>query len=150
MDLIAFAVAAGGLLLARSGMPLAGGTLYAASLIGFPILLLYRRGPGTVLPFSFKSYLILFGVAIVALAVLWGRAPTASVLVFGLTFYHFACVTLVERKSRYVPWGIGTHWKVAYRDQQPVQYWWNVGQAFVFGLVPLAMAFVLVSGIRIR
>lgn len=144
MDLIALAVAAVGLMLASIGMPVAGGTLYAASLIGFPVLLATRRGLHLVLPFSFRSYLIAFVVAIVALVVLARRAQVASVAVFGLTFYYYVCVSLVERKVRYVPM-FRTLWKVAHRDQRPKLYWWHVGLAFAFAAASLAIAYVLVA-----
>ena len=124
MDLLAAAVASTGLALAGHGYAIAGAVLYVGSLVGLAIAMSRPARPRLVLPFSFGSHFVVLAVAMLAAVLMRNVARGAQAGCLGLMAYHYACVSLVERKVRYVPWAAPFgRWRTATLPERPFVYW---------------------------
>jgi hypothetical protein len=126
MDVLALVVASAGLIAAADGHTIIGGTLYILPLVSLPIAIAvertrHQRVP-TLLPLTFKSYIVSVVVAFVVGLGLrsWSELPFVAGL--GLSIYYLVCVSLDNRAVRYGRLGTGT----AHVKNQPIMYWFWV------------------------
>jgi vacuolar-type H+-ATPase subunit I/STV1 len=134
MDVLAIAVAAGGLMLTANGHTAVGVALVVCALTALAVGFVRDRHLATILPFSFDSNFPLTPLCVVAAVVLQHRAA-ASLCLLGLPIYHYGCVSLAERKYRYLPWGLGWSWRTVEKAHLPILYWVLI--ALCFGLAAL-------------
>jgi vacuolar-type H+-ATPase subunit I/STV1 len=145
VDVLAIAVAAGGFVLAWRGHHLVGAVVSGIALAGLAVALARNRRLSTVLPFSFGSHFVVMLLFVIAWAVARNRFAGPSVALLGFWPYYYACIALVERKVRYVPWGagLGLSWRTAHSATQPRAYW--VVVTLAFGIAALLFALGLAS-----
>jgi hypothetical protein len=134
MDGFAAVGASLGLAVAARGRPLAGSALYAGFLLWFVAALVRSPTRRLLLPFSFGSYpLVLAATTLLIVATRQFAWVAVAVL-------YYACVLLVQRKVRYVPWGLGAGSVDA--TERPLAYWSIVGICLALAAVMLAALFV--------
>ena len=55
--------------------------------------------------------------------------------------YHYSCVSLADRKARYVPWGIGFTWRTVTAAERPGVYLVSVAVCLGLSAMFLGLAF---------
>src|SRR5262245_4609076 len=147
MDALAFLIAAIGVGLAANGYLLAGMAISVGALFGLASALARERRLVTILPFSFASYFVVLFLCFVAAVVL--RRHAAAILgLFGSFIYYYGCVSLSERKYRYVPWGagLGLSWRTVEKTHRPIVYWILIAICFLLAGIFLGSALGVATG----
>ncbi len=112
-----------------------------------PVAIARRRKLWTLLPFSFASHFVVMIACLLGAAILNNRAPASGVGCFACVFYYFGCVSLTERKARYVPWGAGWSWRTVTAEEHPRIYRVCIAGVFVVAGALFAMLFARVAGL---
>ena len=142
VDLIAFGLAAGGLVLTDNGLIRLGGIGFFAPLAAFPFAL--ARRARTVLPFSFTSHFVVSVLAIVALVIATNStkvSPAIGIGSVGFVVYHYVCIAIREKKIRYGRFA----WRTADAASKPVVYWSWVGLFSLLAAAIMAGLFLAVA-----
>lgn len=145
--MVAFGGAAFGLVLAANGQVAMGAMFYIGSLVGLAVAISRGWKRRTVLPFSFSSHFLVMTVAVVVAVVIRNRFPAAAVGCFAFFTYYYSCVSLAERKARYIPWGAGFAWRTVTAAERPTIYWVCVGVCLGMAAVLLGLVFAASAGL---